>query len=95
MCVPHWGLSGGVGVGAIGDFHHSLMKAMRRKAELNLEPHGMDTSSKSFLSFSSPSIYSKLNSVGIKMGSSKNQIDVSTRVLKRMEFDRLTFISKA
>jgi hypothetical protein len=51
--------------------------------------------SKSFLSFSSPGISSKLNSLGVSLGSSVNEVSVSTRVLKHMEFDRLTVIPKA
>ena len=69
--------------------------AMRRKVALNLDPVGTATSSKSFLSFSSPLISSKLNSVGINLGSNLKQIYVSTKVLRRMEFDRLTVIPKA
>ena len=65
---------------------------MRRKAARNLEMSGNNLSSKSFLSFSSPVISSKLNSVGVRLGSNKNQIDISTNVLRHMEFDRLTVI---
>ena len=72
----------------------SLKKAMRRKAARNLDNHGTNLSSKSFLSFSSNSIHSKLSSVGVNLGSSKNQVDVSTKVLRHMEFDRLTVIPK-
>jgi hypothetical protein len=81
--------------GASATDEDSLKKAMRRKAALNLDSHSMLKSSKSFLSFSSPSINSKLNSVGISLGSNANQINVSTRVLRHMEFDRLTVIPKA
>ena len=56
----------------------SLKKAMRRKAARNLDNHGTNLSSKSFLSFSSNSIHSKLSSVGVNLGSSKKQVDVST-----------------
>jgi hypothetical protein len=81
--------------GASATDEDSLKKAMHRKAALNLDSHGMLKSSKSFLSFSSSSINSKLNSVGISLGSNANQINVSTRVLRHMEFDRLTVIPKA
>jgi hypothetical protein len=69
---------------------------MRRKAELNLDYSGMVTPSKakSFLSFSTPDIYSKLGSVGVNIGSSENEIIVSSNVLRRMEVDRLTVTPK-
>jgi hypothetical protein len=75
----------------------SMQKVMRRKAAQNLDYAGMMSSHKSkfFLSFSSPAISSKLNSLGVNLGSSENEISVSTRVLKHMEFDRLTVIPKA
>ena len=41
------------------------------------------------------SIQSKLNSVGFNLGSSKSKIEMSTKVLRHMEFDRLTVIPKA
>ena len=53
------------------------------------------TSTKSFPSFSSPVNSSKLNNVGVLLGSSSSHIVVSTRVLRHMEFDRLTVITKA
>ena len=73
----------------------ALQKAMRRKASLNLEDKGNIMSSKSFLSFSPHSINSNLSSVGFKLGSNANQIDISTRVLRHMELDRLTIVPKA
>ena len=73
----------------------SLKKAMRRKAACNLDSLGTDVKSKSFLSFSPISIQSKLNSVGFNLGSNKAQVEVSTNVLRHMEFDRLTVIPKA
>ena len=78
--------------GAATTDEDSMKKAMRRKAAHNLEMSGNNLSSKSFLSFSSPSISSKLNCVGVRLGSNKNQIDISTNVLRHMEFDRLTVI---
>jgi hypothetical protein len=72
-----------------------LKKAMRRKAAHNLDSPGMPSSSKSFLSFSSPVISSKLNSLGIKLGSNEKEVSVSTRVLRHMEFDCTTVIPKA
>ena len=73
----------------------SLKKAMRRKAERNLDSLGTDMKSKSLLSFSPLSIHSKLSSVGFNLGSSKSQVEVSTNVLRHMEYDRLTVIPKA
>jgi hypothetical protein len=51
-----------------------MTKAMRRKAELNLDPAGMTSSSKYFLSLSDKVISSKLASVGVSLGSNKNAI---------------------
>ena len=73
----------------------ALQKAMRRKSSLNLEDKGNFMSSKSFLSFSPHAINSNLSSVGFKLGSNANQIDISTRVLRHMELDRLTIVPKA
>ena len=73
----------------------SLQRAMRRKAVHNLDSLGTELKSKSFLSFSPTSIQSKLGSVGLKLGSNKSQVEVSTNVLRHMEYDRLTVIPKA
>ena len=73
----------------------SLKKAMRRKAARNSDYLGTDLNSKSFLSLSSNSIQSNLSSIGFNIGSSSSQIDVSTKVLRHMEYDRLTVIPKA
>jgi hypothetical protein len=75
----------------------TMQKAMRRKAAKNLDFDGMSSThkSKSFLSFSSPVISSRLNGLGVSLGSSEKEISVSTRVLKHMEFDRVTVIPKA
>ena len=72
----------------------SMTKAMRRKATRNLDYSGTELNSKSFLSFSPQSIHSKLSSVGVNLGNSKFQVNVSTNVLRHMEFDRLTVIPK-
>ena len=85
----------GVGLdGASATDEDSLVKAMRRKATRNLDPIGTDLNLKSFLSFSNESIQSKLHSVGFNLGRDKPQIEVSTTVLRHMEFDRLTVIPK-
>jgi hypothetical protein len=57
--------------------------------------HGTEHPSKFYLSFSSPYLVSKLNNVGVRMGSNKSEIDVSTRIFRNMELDRLTVIPKA
>jgi hypothetical protein len=69
--------------GAVTD-EDTVQKVMRRKAAQNFDYDGMMSShkSKSFLSFSSPAISSKLNSLGVSIGSSEKEIYVSTRVLK-------------
>jgi hypothetical protein len=74
----------------------SLQKAMRRKAERNLDYSGTisPSKSKSFLSFSTPIISSKLGSVGVKLGNNEKEISVSSNALRRMEVDRLTVIPK-
>ena len=73
----------------------SLKKAMHRKAAHNLDSIGTGIKSKSFLLFSPLSIQSKLTSVDFNLGSSKSKVEVSTNVLRHMEFDCLTVIPKA
>jgi hypothetical protein len=53
-----------------------MLRAMHRKAELNLDYSGIisPSKSKSFLSFSTPMISSKLASVGVNIGSTKRDI---------------------
>jgi len=46
------------------------------------------------LSFSTPHISAKLNSVGVSLGSSEKEIVVSTKALRHMEFDRLKVTPK-
>jgi hypothetical protein len=69
---------------------------MRRKAELNLDYSGIisPSKSKSFLSFSTPMISSKLASVGVNLGCNDKEILFSSNALRRMEVDRLTVIPK-
>jgi hypothetical protein len=67
----------------------SIAKAMRRKAAVNLDNGGMNGSSKSFLSFSTPQVSANLNKVGVSLDSSLHAISVSTKALKHMDFDRL------
>jgi hypothetical protein len=74
---------------------NSMRRVMHRKAELNLDYSGIVTPSKakSFLSFSTPDISYKLNSVGVRIGSSE-KIVVSSNVLRLMEVNRLTVTPK-
>jgi hypothetical protein len=67
---------------------------MRRKAELNLDTAGKNTSSKSFLSLSDNVISSKLARLGVSLGSNKDSIMVSANALRHMEFDRLKVNSR-
>jgi hypothetical protein len=67
----------------------SLAKTMRRKATVNLDSAGNGSFSKSFLSFSTPIISAKLNSIGVLLGNSLDVIAISTMDLKHMESDRL------
>ena len=71
-----------------------MVKAMRRKAALNLEPDGNDNLHKSFLAFSNSSVSAKLNSVGVSLGNCDSKISLSTKALRHLEFDRLTVIPK-
>jgi uncharacterized membrane protein YgcG len=61
--------------GASASDEDSLQRAMRRKAELNLDYSGIisPSKSKSFLSFSTPMISSKLASVGINIDSNDKE----------------------
>jgi hypothetical protein len=80
--------------GASATDEDSMIKAMRRKAERNLDSPGILSSSKSFLSFSTPVISSKLANVGISLGSSRQEVSFSSNVLRHMEVDRLTVTPK-
>ena len=66
----------------------SMMKAMRRKAELNLDNAGMNKTPKSFLAFSDSSISAKLNSIGFSLGKNAAAVTVSTNALRNLEYDR-------
>jgi esterase/lipase superfamily enzyme len=73
-----------------------MQKAMRRKAELNLNYTSIiiPSKSKSFLSFSTPMISSKLSSVGVKIGSNEREISIFSNALRQIEVDHLTIIPK-
>jgi hypothetical protein len=67
-----------------------MQKAMRRKANMNLDFSGMTSRSSSFLSLSTPVLSSKLNAVGVKLGKNVSEVNLSANVLRHMEYDRLT-----
>jgi hypothetical protein len=67
----------------------TMVKAMRCKAEANLDPPGIISSTKSILSLATPVILAKLNNIGVSLDNSFDAILVSTKVLKHMKFDRL------
>jgi hypothetical protein len=73
------GRYGAAADGASATDEDSMQKAIRRKAELNLDYKCIITpsKSKSFLSFSTPMITSKLSSVGVKIGSNEKEIVLS------------------
>jgi hypothetical protein len=68
---------------------------MHRKATVNFDSPGTFKSAKSFLSFSTPHSTANLNSVGVSLGNSVNDIHVSTKSLRHIEFDRLKVTPKA
>jgi hypothetical protein len=92
----HSGRFGTTAEGASVTDEDSMIWAMCMKAELNLDYSGMVTPSKakSFLSFSTLDINSKLGNVGVKIGSCGNDIIVSSNILRRMEVDRLMLTPK-
>jgi hypothetical protein len=57
---------------------------------MNLDGVGTSGLSKSYISFSTPVVSSKLNSIGIKLGKNLNEINFSSNVLRHMEFDCIT-----
>jgi hypothetical protein len=76
--------------GSIATDEDTMKKAMRRKADMNLDYSGMTSKSSSFISLSTPVISSKLNTVGINLGKNVNEVLISANVLRHMEYDRLT-----
>jgi hypothetical protein len=70
-----------------------MQKAMRRKAEMNLDTSGTKKST-SFTAFSDSRISSNLSSVGISLGRNRDDISVSANVLRHLEHDRLTVSPK-
>jgi hypothetical protein len=53
-----------------------MQRAMRRKAEKNLDTAGMKQPSKSFTSFSDSRISSNLSSLGVSLGTTSDEISV-------------------
>jgi hypothetical protein len=75
--------------GSVTTDEDTMMKAMRRKAAMNLDYSGMTSKPSSFISLSTPILSSKLNVVGIKLGKNVNEVTLSANVLRHMEYDRL------
>jgi hypothetical protein len=69
-----------------------MQRAMRRKADMNLDTAGIKQPPKSFVSFSDTRISSNLSSLGVSLGSRSDEISVSANVLRQTELDRLTVV---
>nr|XP_051221777.1 uncharacterized protein LOC127340034 [Lolium perenne] len=69
-----------------------MQRAMRRKAEINLDTAGTKHPSKSFTSFSNSRISSNLSTLGVSLGNTSDEISVSVDVLRQTELDRLTVV---
>jgi hypothetical protein len=92
VAPSQWSARHGVGLdGAAATDEDSMAKAMRRKAETNLDFSGTVKSSKSFLTFPTSLMDFKLHNVGLSLGTSVSSISVSTNTLKRMDFYKLKF----
>ena len=76
--------------GSMATDEDSMARAMRRKAEQNLDKTSMNTPPKSFLTFSNATIAAKLNSVGFSLDNNVEIIAMSTNALRHLEYDRLT-----
>jgi hypothetical protein len=68
-----------------------MKKAMRRKAEKNLDNAGTTY----FTGYSDSRINSNLNSVGVSLGNNALDVSVSTKVLRHLEYDRVKAIPKS
>jgi hypothetical protein len=62
---------------------------MWHKEAQNLDFSGINSSSSSFIPFSTSVLSSQLNRVGISLGRNVHEINVSANVLKHMEYDLL------
>ena len=67
-----------------------MAKAMRHKALQNAQlTPGTSSKSKSFSSFSTPQLTSRLYNVGVSMGRNEKEVLVSANALRHMEIDRV------
>ncbi|KAI4989472.1 hypothetical protein ZWY2020_036789 [Hordeum vulgare] len=73
----------------------SLARAMRHKAAHNLDNEGITSPSKSFLAFSTTTMVSKLNNLGVSLGKNEKDIFISANALKYLEYDRLKVVPHA
>jgi hypothetical protein len=71
-----------------------MQKAMRRKAEKNLDCAGTKNPSTSLINYSDFKISSNLGSVGVSLRRNLDDISVLANVLRHLEHDRLTVIPK-
>jgi hypothetical protein len=76
--------------GSVATDEDTMTKAMWRKAAMNLDYSGMTSKPSSFISLSTPILFSKLNAVDIKLGKNVNEVTLSANVLRHMEYDHLT-----
>jgi hypothetical protein len=72
-----------------------MKRAMHRKAAKNLDASCTESSSTSFTSFSDSKISSTLGNVGVSLGRTSEEISVLANVLRHLEHDRITVITKA
>jgi hypothetical protein len=92
VAPSQWSARHGVGLdGAAATDEDSMAKAMRRKAETNIDFSGTVKSSKSFLTFPTPLMAYKLHNVGLSFGTYVSSISISANALKRMKFYKLKF----
>jgi hypothetical protein len=70
--------------GATPTDEDTLAKVMRLQATRNLDFSQGMPSSKSFLSFPNASISSNMNALGVSLGSSGGEVNISVNALKRV-----------
>jgi hypothetical protein len=75
--------------GSVATDEDAMTKAMRRKADMNLDCNGMTSKPSSFISLSTPVLSSKLNAIGIKLRKNIDEVTLSANVLSHMEYDCL------
>jgi hypothetical protein len=71
-----------------------MQKAMRLKAQKNLDPAGTKSSASSFISYSNDKISSNLGGIGVSLGRCPDDISLSANVLRHLEHERLTVSAK-